>query len=325
MKALNYTGVAMVEFKVNYKTGDWVLIEINGRFWGSLPLAVAAGANFPFYLYQMLVKGKRDFPQNYRTGLYCRNLLADLVWIKRNLSSDRSDPTLATLPLGQVAGEVINILAFRERSDTFVIDDLKPAFNEVLYYANLVTDIFIGKIRLFLLSLPPIRQFYRRKARRALSNANTVLLVCKGNICRSPFAEYYARAAFPESVQVISAGYYPEEGRVSPKEAIDAAREQRVDLTMHRSSILTEQTVRQAQIIFTFDEENHRNLIKHYPFAKVKTHRLGLLAQQGPIDIGDPYGGNLNDFQSAYRTIAQTIDAYIKSRTIEKTRHKGHL
>src|SRR5690606_38589075 len=38
MKALDYTGVAMVEFKFNFNTGDWVFIEINGRFWGSLPL-----------------------------------------------------------------------------------------------------------------------------------------------------------------------------------------------------------------------------------------------------------------------------------------------
>ncbi|MFB3041919.1 MAG: ATP-grasp domain-containing protein, partial [Candidatus Poribacteria bacterium] len=66
LKALNYTGVAMVEFKVNFKTGAWVFIEINARFWGSLPLAVAAGADFPYYLYQLLVMGKRKFPQCYK-------------------------------------------------------------------------------------------------------------------------------------------------------------------------------------------------------------------------------------------------------------------
>src|SRR5439155_2761023 len=40
---LRYTGVAMVEFKVDSESGRWVLIEMNGRFWGSLPLALAAG------------------------------------------------------------------------------------------------------------------------------------------------------------------------------------------------------------------------------------------------------------------------------------------
>ena len=77
MRALRYTGVAMVEFKVNAKTGEFVLIEINGRFWGSLPLAVAAGANFPLWLYQMWVENREDFSEKPKIGLYCRNLQAD--------------------------------------------------------------------------------------------------------------------------------------------------------------------------------------------------------------------------------------------------------
>ena len=61
MRSLNYTGVAMVEFRVDEATGKWILLEINGRFWGSLPLAAAAGADFPLYLYQLLVDGRREF------------------------------------------------------------------------------------------------------------------------------------------------------------------------------------------------------------------------------------------------------------------------
>ena len=47
LRAIGWHGVAMVEFKHNPDTGAFRLIEINGRFWGSLPLAVAAGADFP--------------------------------------------------------------------------------------------------------------------------------------------------------------------------------------------------------------------------------------------------------------------------------------
>ena len=50
---MDYTGVAMLEFRKNFDKNESVLIEINGRFWGSLPLAVAAGADFPYYLYQL--------------------------------------------------------------------------------------------------------------------------------------------------------------------------------------------------------------------------------------------------------------------------------
>jgi predicted ATP-grasp superfamily ATP-dependent carboligase len=43
---LCWTGVAMVEFKLDSRSGDFVLMEINGKFWGSLELALRAGVNF---------------------------------------------------------------------------------------------------------------------------------------------------------------------------------------------------------------------------------------------------------------------------------------
>jgi predicted ATP-grasp superfamily ATP-dependent carboligase len=124
MKALNYTGVAMAEFIVNPETGRWVFLEINGRFWGSLPLAVAAGADFPYYLYQMWVEGKREFAQDYEIEVYCRNLLLDYrgrsQWAK-------------TGGLGRVAvlGKTAYELLTRDHLDSFVIDDLKPGFLEL--------------------------------------------------------------------------------------------------------------------------------------------------------------------------------------------------
>lgn len=316
MKALNYTGVAMVEFKVNFKTNDWALMEINGRFWGSLPLAVSTGADFPYYLYQLIVEGKREFSQNYKRGIYCRNLLGDLRWMLQNLKEDRSNPTLATLPLWQVAKEGINILTFRERSDTFVMDDPKPAFVELAYLAHILTMMALDKSHLFLLSQPPIRKLYVDKARRALSIAKRVLFVCKGNICRSPFAQYYcAQAVFQGSAEVMSCGYYPEKGRVCPKEAVNAAKAMGVDLSAHRSSVISEEIVRQAQVIFIFDEENSKTLITRYPFATRKTYRIGLLAQEGPISIKDPYGGTINDFKETYQTIICALDSYKNSCT----------
>ena len=85
VEALNYTGVAMIEFRIDPESGDWVLLEINGRFWGSLPLAVAAGADFPSYLFEMLVNGKTEFSQAFRIGVRSRNLTDDIRWMWRSL------------------------------------------------------------------------------------------------------------------------------------------------------------------------------------------------------------------------------------------------
>jgi predicted ATP-grasp superfamily ATP-dependent carboligase len=132
LQAVDYTGVAMVEFKVDAQTGDWALIEVNGRFWGSLPLALACGADFPLALFQLLVEGRTSFPQAYRVGLYCRSLTWDLRWQWNNLRADRSDPTLATRPLPTVVGETVyNVLTLRERSDTFTLDDPGPGLAEM--------------------------------------------------------------------------------------------------------------------------------------------------------------------------------------------------
>lgn len=137
LRPLQYTGVAMVEFKVNPKTGNWVFIEVNPRFWGSLPLSIAAGADFPLSLYQLLVERRLSFPQGYRTGIYCRNLTLDLSWQVANLFADRTDPTLATQPLHTMIGETCaNLLAFRERSDTLTFDDPGPGFAELLELAR---------------------------------------------------------------------------------------------------------------------------------------------------------------------------------------------
>lgn len=132
LKALDYTGVAMVEFKVERGTGRWVLMEINGRFWGSLPLAVAAGVDFPYYLYQLLIERQRSFPAGYRVGLYARNWSRDAVWFVQNLRADRSDPTLMTVPLPRVLLELKHWLMLRERSDTFTLDDPLPGLAEIL-------------------------------------------------------------------------------------------------------------------------------------------------------------------------------------------------
>lgn len=132
LQPVRYTGVAMVEFKVNPSTGDWIFVEVNARFWGSLPLSVAAGADFPLALFEFLTVGRRDFPQQYRTGIFARNLPLDLDWQAANLRADRRDPTLATKALPAVVGETIaNVLTLRERWDSLTLDDPAPGIAEI--------------------------------------------------------------------------------------------------------------------------------------------------------------------------------------------------
>lgn len=74
MESLNFSGVAMIEFKKDIHTGKPMLMEINPRFWGSLELAQVAGINFPDLWYKM-AKGEKIESVNYTKGIKCRWLL----------------------------------------------------------------------------------------------------------------------------------------------------------------------------------------------------------------------------------------------------------
>lgn len=75
---LRWHGVAMVEFKRDTRDGSLRLMEINGRFWGSLQLAIDAGVDFPA-LAMELAAGRPVAPQrDYRVGVRCRWFWGDL-------------------------------------------------------------------------------------------------------------------------------------------------------------------------------------------------------------------------------------------------------
>jgi len=90
LRALDWRGVAMVEWKTDVRTGSPKLMEINPRFWGSLELAVRAGVDFP-YLYAQCAVGK-TFEQvhAYDVGRRCRWLIpGDLLRYWTQKASER--------------------------------------------------------------------------------------------------------------------------------------------------------------------------------------------------------------------------------------------
>ncbi|WP_116813666.1 ATP-grasp domain-containing protein [Steroidobacter cummioxidans] len=71
LRSIGWRGVAMVEFKQDSRDGSLKLMEINGRFWGSLQLAIDAGVNFP-RLAAEIALGQATPIDNYRVGVRCR-------------------------------------------------------------------------------------------------------------------------------------------------------------------------------------------------------------------------------------------------------------
>jgi len=92
LERVKWQGVAMVEFKTERKSGVPMLMEINGRFWGSLQLAIDAGLNFPYLLYQAMQGMPVTVPNNsYRIGTKSRWLLGDFDHLLLRLTKPNSE------------------------------------------------------------------------------------------------------------------------------------------------------------------------------------------------------------------------------------------
>jgi protein-tyrosine-phosphatase/predicted ATP-grasp superfamily ATP-dependent carboligase len=308
MEELKYTGIAMVEFRVNLNTGNWIFVELNGRFWGSLPLAVAAGADFPCWLYELLIRNRRVIGSGYKVDLYCRNLGKDINWLKENLFEAGGRFKDRRKLIREVISTIKNVVTFKERNDTLVMDDPKPGIIEI---RNILTEIVcrrLGKLRLHLMSLMLGRHLYFKVVTRLVRHSKKILFLCKGNICRSPFSEAYARKVFPKNIVIQSCGYYPEANRVCPQEAILAGREYGVDLTEHRSHVWSRSILEGFDLIFIFDEKNRRSLISAFPDIEKKVYYLGPMALGGTPIIKDPIEGTLDEFRETYAKIARAIE-----------------
>jgi predicted ATP-grasp superfamily ATP-dependent carboligase len=89
LEALKWHGVAMVEFRRDRRDGVSKLLEINGRFWGSLQLAIDAGVDFPYLLYRLAVDGDVEPVRTYTVGIRLRWWLGDLDWLLLRLRETR--------------------------------------------------------------------------------------------------------------------------------------------------------------------------------------------------------------------------------------------
>jgi predicted ATP-grasp superfamily ATP-dependent carboligase len=89
LKSVGWHGVAMVEFKVS-PHGIPYLIEVNGRFWGSLQLAIDSGVDFPWLLYQLAIGTHVDEVDAYAVGVRWRWLLGDFARLCKVLMSGGS-------------------------------------------------------------------------------------------------------------------------------------------------------------------------------------------------------------------------------------------
>lgn len=157
--------------------------------------------------------------------------------------------------------------------------------------------------------LHPLRRRKALDALRERPRPMTLLVLCHGNICRSPIAAALLRrelAAF--GIDVQSAGFIGF-NRPAPAEAVAAAERYNVDLSNHRSRPVTVESVRDADLIVVMDAIQRRLLCERFGRSPRDVIMLGDFDPE-PVEtrtIRDPVNASRDVFDRVYERIARCV------------------
>jgi protein-tyrosine phosphatase len=146
------------------------------------------------------------------------------------------------------------------------------------------------------------------------ASTRSVVFVCFGNIMRSPMAEALFRKeaeAVQLAVSATSAGLHAISGSEAHPWAQAASAEMAAPLANHRSRLLTQEMVSEADAVFAMDFQNLAELLALYPEARRKILLLGEYSEGSgrSREIADPYFGNLDTTRGCYAMLHACIRA----------------
>jgi len=319
-RATQLDGVAMFEFKVDDAKAATALLEVNARCWGSMPLAIAAGVDFPWLWFRQSLGEEPAARSAYRVPCYARNLLGDTYASLAHIESRQADG------YGAMAGEALRwvgsfarLLTGTEHIDEFAAGDNGPGLTEIRLIGQKAAERFTR-------DLPGQRSKTLRRAQdrvravwqgaaQAQREVN-VVVACYGNICRSPYAALRLKEAFrgaAVAVNVVGASLAALHSRPSPERAVQAAARAGVDLSGHQSLYGDDELIESADLVLVFDGANLALLETRGLKLRNPALRMRELLPADPagrasdVDIADPVDGDDAMFDRTYRTIDQAV------------------
>jgi protein-tyrosine phosphatase len=151
--------------------------------------------------------------------------------------------------------------------------------------------------------------------RRALRSAASVLVMCQGNIIRSPFAMRLITQALAgrSPVTVESAGLGARPGTPAHPTALRAAEARSVDLSGHHASTVGAEQVAASDVIFVMDVPQIAAMRERFPDASTKTFLLTCLAPELPLEIADPFDQDEVAYHACYEHIARAVRPIIRA------------
>lgn len=137
---------------------------------------------------------------------------------------------------------------------------------------------------------------------------DNILVVCVGNICRSPMAAAILTERYPQK-HIDSAGVSALVDHPADPKAIEIMATNGLDLSSHIAKQISEELVRKADLILTMSVSQTKWIEERWPHCRGKTFRIGHWIDK---DIIDPYRSSTSVFEVAKSNIIDSLEQWHK-------------
>ena len=139
-----------------------------------------------------------------------------------------------------------------------------------------------------------------------------ILMVCLGNICRSPLAEGILRFKISNEHTVASAGTISlHEGEHPDKRSVKTAKEHGVDISHQKANYFTKKYFDEFDKIFCMDINNLQDVLSMAE-SEAQKQKVSLILEEvgnhGRAEVPDPYYGTMQDFENVYNMLNVACD-----------------
>jgi len=155
-------------------------------------------------------------------------------------------------------------------------------------------------------------QYARYPKNKIQGDIRHIVFICKGNICRSPFSEYYLKSKTNHfNLKIDSCGLDVDQGVKSPEEAVQVGKEFGIDLSAHQSRGIKSSDLQNADLIFVMEFKHYLRVARSFPEIRKKIHMLRRFAswpENVLCNINDPYGTGAAEFRSCFKRIQESVN-----------------